>query len=81
MAKYKVLERSFINGHLLEAGAEVVLEIDSPGSNLELLPDESGDSHDEKAGLVAELKALGIAADKRESLEKLRAKLADAKGE
>lgn len=34
---YKVLERSFINGQLHEAGATVVLEIDSPGSNLKAL--------------------------------------------
>lgn len=44
--RYRVLERSFINGALLDAGAEVSLMIDSPGSNLELLdaPDEKGSS-------------------------------------
>lgn len=31
---YEVLERSFINGRLYEAGETVVLELDSPGSNL-----------------------------------------------
>lgn len=35
--RYRVTERSFINGALLEAGATVSLMIDSPGSNLELL--------------------------------------------
>lgn len=44
--RYRVLERSFINGALLDAGAEVSLMIDSPGSNLELLdpPDDKGGS-------------------------------------
>lgn len=37
MAKYRVLERSFINGHLREAGSTIELEIDSPGSNLQLV--------------------------------------------
>lgn len=37
MAKYRVLERSFINGHLREAGSIIELEIDSPGSNLQLV--------------------------------------------
>lgn len=35
--RYRVTQRSFINGALLEAGAIVSLMIDSPGSNLELL--------------------------------------------
>lgn len=34
--RYEVLERSFINGRLFEPGETVVLEIDSPGSNLKL---------------------------------------------
>ncbi|MBT9575530.1 MAG: hypothetical protein IV106_31265 [Pseudomonas umsongensis] len=34
--RYEVLERSFINGRLYESGETVVLEIDSPGSNLKL---------------------------------------------
>jgi hypothetical protein len=34
--RYEVLERSFINGRLYEPGETVVLEIDSPGSNLKL---------------------------------------------
>lgn len=34
MAKYEVLERSFINGRLCEKGAVVELEVDSPGTNL-----------------------------------------------
>ena len=33
---YEVLERSFINGRLYEPGETVVLEIDSPGSNLKI---------------------------------------------
>ncbi len=42
--RYRVTQRSFINGALLEAGAVVSLMIDSPGSNLELLdaPDGQG---------------------------------------
>lgn len=32
--RYEVLERSFINGRLYEAGETVVLEVDSPGGNL-----------------------------------------------
>lgn len=41
MAKsYRVIERSFINGRLYEAGAIVQLHVDSPGSNLK----EVGDS-------------------------------------
>lgn len=35
--RYRVTERSFINGRLEEVGAVVHLMIDSPGSNLELL--------------------------------------------
>ncbi|GLO24248.1 hypothetical protein [Pseudomonas putida] len=35
--RYRVTQRSFINGALLEVGATVSLMIDSPGSNLELL--------------------------------------------
>lgn len=35
--RYEVLERSFINGRLYEPGETVVLEIDSPGSNLKQL--------------------------------------------
>lgn len=35
--QYEVLERSFINGRLYEAGDSVELEIDSPGSNLKEL--------------------------------------------
>ncbi|MBA6090031.1 hypothetical protein H4C81_14175 [Pseudomonas monteilii] len=46
--RYRVLERSFINGALLDAGAEVSLMIDSPGSNLELL-----DPPDDKGGITA----------------------------
>lgn len=43
MAKrYEVLERSFINGRLYEAGEFVVLEIDSPGSNLKLITATEG---------------------------------------
>ena len=34
--RYEVLERSFINGRLYESGETVVLEIDSPGSNLKI---------------------------------------------
>ena len=35
--RYEVLERSFINGRLYEPKETVVLEIDSPGSNLKEL--------------------------------------------
>lgn len=35
--RYEVLERSFINGRLYETGETLVLEIDSPGSNLKQL--------------------------------------------
>lgn len=35
--RYEVLERSFINGRLYEAGELVVLEINEPGSNLKLV--------------------------------------------
>ncbi|UHG99199.1 hypothetical protein [Pseudomonas sp. 7-41] len=34
--RYEVLERSFINGRLYDPGETVVLEIDSPGSNLKI---------------------------------------------
>lgn len=34
---YEVLDRSFINGRLYEAGETIELEIDSPGGNLKLL--------------------------------------------
>lgn len=34
--QYVVLERSFINGRIYEAGELVVLEINEPGSNLKL---------------------------------------------
>lgn len=81
MAKeYEVLERSFINGQLYEKGAKVVLEIDSPGGNLKPLEAEASDD-DEKESIIAELKALGVDVDKRTGLEKLRAKLAEVKGE
>ena len=81
MAKeYEVLERSFINGQLYEKGAKVVLEIDSPGGNLKPLGVEASDD-DEKESIIAELKALGVDVDKRTGLEKLRAKLAEVKGE
>ncbi|MGC7043162.1 hypothetical protein [Pseudomonas aeruginosa] len=76
---YRVLERSFINGQLKEKDSIVTLEIDSPGSNLELVPDNS--SADERESIIADLKLYGIDVDKRTSLEKLRAKLAEVKGE
>lgn len=81
MAKtYEVLERSFINGRLYQAGDSVVLEIDNPGSNLKLVDGEDPGG-DEKDQIIAELKSYGIDADKRTGLDKLRAKLAEAKGE
>jgi hypothetical protein len=81
MAKtYEVLERSFINGQLYEKGAHVLLEIDSPGGNLALLQGEDP-AGDEKDEIIAALKAYGIDADKRTGLDKLRAKLAEVKGE
>ncbi|KPM64023.1 hypothetical protein HB4184_10445 [Pseudomonas putida] len=75
-----MLERSFINGQLYEKGAKVVLEIDSPGGNLKPLEAETSED-DEKESIIAELKALGVDVDKRTGLEKLRAKLAEVKGE
>lgn len=51
MAKtYKVLERSYINGRLYEPGETLELEIDSPGSNLELV---KADKAKAKAGAVS----------------------------
>jgi len=40
MAKYKVLEKSFINGSLVEAGAVVDYEGDASG-NLELIEEKA----------------------------------------
>ncbi|WP_207877441.1 hypothetical protein [Pseudomonas sp. 32_A] len=77
---YEVLERSFINGQLYEKGAKIVLEIDGHGGNLKLV--DAGDADgDERDAIIAELKALGVDVDKRTGLEKLRAKLAEVKGE
>jgi hypothetical protein len=63
--RYEVLERSFINGRLFEPGDTVVLEIDSPGSNLKLAgsktaaspPTKEDDQQD--AGYVAARGAAG----------------------
>lgn len=77
---YEVLERSFINGQLYEKGAKIVLEIDSHGGNLKLVDGGDADG-DEKEAILAELKVLGVDVDKRTGLEKLRAKLAEVKGE
>jgi hypothetical protein len=65
MAKrYEVLERSFINGRLYEAGETVVLEIDSPGSNLKLRGSKAAsaptsDDDQQDAGFVAARGAAG----------------------
>lgn len=54
---YEVLERSFINGRLYEAGSRVILEIDSPGSNLkQLTQDQAGTSKPLDQQNVAELR-------------------------
>lgn len=42
--RYVVLDRSFINGRLYEPGETVVLEIDSPGSNLKLVSNKTVDA-------------------------------------
>lgn len=39
MAKYKVMEKSFINNHLVEEGEEVIYDGEA-GSNLELIEDK-----------------------------------------
>ena len=65
--RYEVLERSFINGRLYEPGETVVLEIDSPGSNLKIAgaakaaqaPTIQQDANDLGLGYVAARGAAG----------------------
>lgn len=64
--RYEVLERSFINGRLFEPGDTVVLEIDSPGSNLKLASNKAGaapapakDDDQQDGGYVAARGAAG----------------------
>lgn len=64
--RYEVLERSFINGRLYEPGESVVLEIDSPGSNLKLVggkaaaaPATNQDDNHQDGGYVAARGAAG----------------------
>jgi hypothetical protein len=62
--RYEVVERSFINGRLYEAGETVVLEIDSPGSNLKLsgrkaAASATGDDDHKEDGYVAARGAAG----------------------
>lgn len=64
--RYEVLERSFINGRLYEPGETVILEIDSPGSNLKLVsgkaaaaPAPSKDDTHQDGGYVAARGAAG----------------------
>lgn len=63
---YEVLERSFINGRLYEAGEIVVLELDSPGSNLKpakgkaaAAPASNHDDDHQDGGYVAARGAAG----------------------
>lgn len=52
MARYRVLEKSFINNSVVEAGAEVDYE-GEPGRNLELIEPakkKAGDKKDEGGG-------------------------------
>ncbi|WP_280041954.1 hypothetical protein [Pseudomonas sp. Hg5Tf] len=78
--QYEVLELSYINGQLYKPGSTVTLEIDNPGSNLKLVSARE-DGDDEKASLIAELLTYGVELNKNTGLEKLRAKLAEVKGE
>ncbi|MCM8743622.1 hypothetical protein [Pseudomonas koreensis] len=62
--RYEVLDRSFINGRLYEPGETVVLEIDSPGSNLKLVSGKDAaapapGSGQQNAGYVAARGAAG----------------------
>ena len=62
--RYEVLERSFVNGRLYEPKETVVLEIDSPGSNLKELgtakaPTIQQDADDLGLGYVAARGAAG----------------------
>lgn len=62
--RYEVVERSFINGRLYEAGETVVLEIDSPGSNLKVrgskvAPTPASDDDQQDACFVAARGAAG----------------------
>lgn len=88
MAKYIVTAKSFVGkpvGTVLELTdeqaksalyrARVRLSDDQGGAKLEVAsPGDDG----EKEGLIEQLKALGISADKRSSVEKLREKLEEA---
>lgn len=52
MARYRVLEKSFINNSVVEAGAEVDYD-GEPGFNLELIkPDKKSAKKDETANSV-----------------------------
>lgn len=77
---YEVLEQSFINGRLYNKGERLELEIDSPGSNLKLVPAPADDDDSEKEGILAELAGFGVKMHPNTGIEKLRAALAEKKG-
>ncbi|WP_223513973.1 hypothetical protein [Pseudomonas sp. GL-R-26] len=59
--RYEVIERSFINGRLYEPGETVVLEIDSPGSNLKLAGSKAAQPKDDDQQDAAFVAARGAA--------------------
>lgn len=69
-------------GGLREPGDEFTISSeDDLGSWMHVIDDAQAEVGDEKDQIIAELKTYGIDADKRTGLDKLRAKLAEAKGE
>lgn len=69
-------------GGLREPGDEFTISSeDDLGSWMHVVDDAKAEPGDEKDQIIAELKTYGIDADKRTGLDKLRAKLAEAKGE
>lgn len=69
-------------GGLRESGDEFMISSeDEIGSWMHVVDDAQAEAGDEKDQIIAELKTYGIDADKRTGLDKLRAKLAEAKGE
>lgn len=69
-------------GGLREPGDEFTISSESDlGSWMHVVDDAQAEVGDEKDQIIAELKTYGIDADKRTGLDKLRAKLAEAKGE
>lgn len=69
-------------GGLREPGDEFTISSEGDiGSWMHVVDDARAEVGDEKDQIIAELKTYGIDADKRTGLDKLRAKLAEAKGE